>query len=105
MFILGFFLGVLISGGTGFWGYKLFRKITKKFGPQWYDVSDFSTQAEADGIYLMNFYLQDKSICRGYTKKCPPQNIQANELEVKIRSFHPQRKKYRVFWQMKPSLS
>jgi hypothetical protein len=52
----------------------------------------------------MNFKLSEDGICKGYTKKCPPQGISADDLVVMVRKYHEGRGLYRVFWKLKSEI-
>lgn len=103
MLILVFFLGMFFTIACVYALFKAFTKLKKKFAPRKYRVAAFSVN-QTDGIYLMDFYLSDdlsdETIRHGYTKKCPPPDARPENLTVKIRSYHPTRKLYRVFWSL-----
>ncbi len=99
--LLTFFAGVLFAVIVGVCGLKYYLKLKKRFGtPVWYKVECFDTVPQADGVFRMDFLL-DGHVCRGYTKKCPPQGVKPEDLEVMVRTISSKRCLYRVFWRFK----
>lgn len=95
--LIGFIIGVVFSIGCLF----TYLRLKKIFGsPRWYPVARFNYVPEADGVYHMDFYLGE-AVLVGYTKKCPPPDTKPEELEIKIRTLHPVRCRYRVYWRFK----
>ena len=106
MFGYGILTGVVISALCFTTGIKLWKYLKKKYvDPRWYKIAKFSTSANEDGTFNIDFYLDHETICRGYTKKAPPANARPEDLEGMIRSHHSGRGRYRIFWRLKKTCS
>jgi hypothetical protein len=102
MLLLGTFLGVMIASFFMYLYKKVMAYLRNKFtATRWYPVACYKSIPEEDGTYQMNFKLSEDSICKGYTKKCPPSDVTADDLIVMVRKYHEVRGAYRVFWKLK----
>jgi hypothetical protein len=105
MLLFGIFLGILITLLFVYLYSKLMTYFRDKFtATRWYPVACYKSIPEKDGTYQMNFKLSEDGICKGYTKKCPPQGISADDLVVMVRKYHEGRGLYRVFWKLKSEI-
>lgn len=77
------------------------RKYMNNKIKRWYNVYSFSRIPDEDGIYEMDFLLEDNTIKKGYTKKAPPENALPEHLKCRIRKHHQKRNRFRVFWELK----
>ena len=102
MLLLGTFLGITIASFFMYLYKKLMAYFRNKFtATRWYPVACYKSVPDADGTYQMNFKISDDGINKGYTKKCPPSNVSADDLVVMVRKYHEGRGAYRVFWKIK----
>ena len=102
MLLLGTIIGMAIVSFFMYLYKKLMNYFRDKFtSTRWYPVTCYKSIPEEDGTYQMNFKLSEDSICKGYTKKCPPKGISADDLVVMVRKYHEGRGLYRVFWKLK----
>lgn len=105
MLLFGIFLGIVIASLVMYLYQKLMNYFRDKFtATRWYPVACYKSIPEKDGTYQMNFKLSEDGICKGYTKKCPPQGISADDLVVMVRKYHEGRGLYRVFWKLKSEI-
>lgn len=97
--VIGFFIILVVNACE----YLVYKYIIDKFAPPTYRIHSYETTPDSTNVYRMRFYLTDDVIKEGYTKKCPPAGTLPEQLTARIRTFHPKRCSYRLFWKLKTS--